>query len=105
MIEITIRTNEKSICNGFTINGHAEYNEYGKDIVCAAVSVLVINTINSIEHFTEDRFLANQVEEDGRIEFDMISEISKESHLLIDSLLLGLHGIQDEYGNQYIKFR
>lgn len=104
MIEITIRSDEKGICNGFTINGHAEYSEYGKDIVCAAVSVLVINTINSIEYFTEDRFLVNQ-EENGKIEFDMISKISKESRLLIDSLLLGLYGIEEQYGNQYIKFR
>ena len=26
----------------------------GQDIVCAAVSVLIINTVNSLEAFTED---------------------------------------------------
>ena len=31
-----------------TISGHANYDEYGKDIVCAAVSSTVITTINGI---------------------------------------------------------
>ena len=35
----------------FHINGHAMYAEAGSDIVCAAVSALVINTINSIEEW------------------------------------------------------
>ena len=29
-------------------------HDSGQDIVCAAVSVLVINTMNSIERFTDD---------------------------------------------------
>ncbi len=103
MIEITIQKNEKGICNGFLVKGHAGYDEYGKDIVCAAVSVMVINTINSIERFTEDHFVVESEEESGTIEFKMVSDISKESRLLLDSLLLGLEGIEAEYGNQYIK--
>ncbi len=31
-----------------TITGHANYDMYGKDIVCAAVSATVICTINAI---------------------------------------------------------
>ena len=31
-----------------TISGHATYDEYGKDIVCSAVSSTVITTINAI---------------------------------------------------------
>lgn len=30
------------------ISGHANYDEYGKDIVCASVSSIVITTINAI---------------------------------------------------------
>ncbi|MSS64351.1 ribosomal-processing cysteine protease Prp [Velocimicrobium porci] len=104
MIEITIRTDKKGICNGLIINGHAGYDEYGKDIICAAVSVLVINTINSIETFTDDKFTVRNDEETGTIELNMISDISRESRLLIDSLLLGLQGIEEQYGGQYIKF-
>ena len=38
---------------GFDLEGHAGYSEAGTDIVCAAVSVLVINTINAVEMYTE----------------------------------------------------
>ena len=31
-----------------TITGHANYDAYGKDIVCAAVSATVICTVNAI---------------------------------------------------------
>ena len=50
----------------FHINGHAMYAEAGSDIVCAAVSALVINTINSIEEFTDDPFTCDC--RDGMIE-------------------------------------
>ena len=31
-----------------SISGHADYDEYGNDIVCAAVSSTVITTVNGI---------------------------------------------------------
>ncbi len=103
MIEITLRKSETGIYNGFLVSGHAGFDEYGKDIVCAAVSVMVINTINSIETFTKDAFKTEIEEKSGRIEFQMVSEVSKESELLLKSLVLGLQGIAEQYGNQYIK--
>ena len=30
-------------------NGHAGYAEEGQDIICAAVSALIVNTVNSVE--------------------------------------------------------
>ena len=41
----------------------------GQDIVCAAVSVLVINTVNSIERFTDDKTSCISDEDTGNIEF------------------------------------
>ena len=32
--------------------------ENGQDIVCAAVSALIINTVNSLETFTKEKFQA-----------------------------------------------
>ena len=56
MIDVTLFQNDSGDYVGFRMTGHAEYAEYGSDIVCAAVSVLVINTINSVEKFTDDEF-------------------------------------------------
>ena len=91
------------IYTGFEVSGHAGYAESGKDIVCAAISMLVLNTINSIETFTEDGFSCEADPEIGRIKFQFETIVSKDSELLMNSLVLGLQGVQEEYGKEYMK--
>ena len=55
MIRVTIYQNEKKECEGFLAKGHAGFSETGQDIVCAAASVLMINTVNAIEAFADDK--------------------------------------------------
>ena len=100
MIQISIirHNNEYSQIKAF---GHAEYDNYGKDIVCAAVSVLIINTANSLEKFTNDLIMAETFE-DGTTESLIKEQPSKEAILLIDSLILGLEGIRNQYGKKYL---
>ena len=102
MIEITRIKNENGENIGFRCVGHAGFARHGKDIVCASVSALVLNTINSIEAFTEDKFSCAQEEKSGLIEFIIVSEVSKESALLMDALFLGLSQIQNDYGKRFI---
>ena len=53
MIKITVYSRQDQY-TGFRSEGHAGYAEEGYDIICAAVSVLSVNLVNSIEEFTED---------------------------------------------------
>ncbi len=39
---------EKQFFKSVQVLGHAMYDEYGKDIVCSAVSSIVITTVNAI---------------------------------------------------------
>lgn len=87
---------------GFSCKGHAGYADEGYDIICAAVSVLTVNTMNSIEKFTDDAFKAEAADGMVRWKFTELP-LSKESKLLMDSLVLGLEDIQDNYGKKYIK--
>lgn len=103
MIKVSVYTNAENVITGFKMSGHADYSEHGSDIVCAAVSALVINTINSIENFTSDVFRLDQDEKKGFMEFFVVSQISNSTNLLLSSLVLGLHGIEDEYSGKYIK--
>ena len=102
MIKIAIYKNAENLITGFIVSGHSGYAEAGSDIVCSAVSVLVINTINSIQHFTSDQFRLEQDEKTGYIEFHVVSPISNNSNLLLSSLALGLQGISEEY-TKYVK--
>uniref|UniRef100_UPI004055D19D ribosomal-processing cysteine protease Prp n=1 Tax=Agathobacter sp. TaxID=2021311 RepID=UPI004055D19D len=102
MIEITIFQNQNHEVTGFLCGGHAGYSEHGKDVICAGVSALVVNAINSIETFTSCPFTLDVEEETGLIDFSFTEEISQDAALLVDSMILGLQGIQTNYGNEYI---
>jgi len=102
MINVTVYKDEDDTITGFKILGHAGYSHKGSDIVCAAVSALVINTINSIEHFTSDALNVTEDEDKGLIEFHVAKPISNSGSLLLKSLALGLQGISKEYNGKYI---
>ena len=80
---------------GFDVSGHAGYSEAGSDIICAAVSALVINAVNSIEKFTEDETSCVSDEETGSITFRFSETPSHDAGLLLDSMILGLEEIED----------
>lgn len=86
----------------FSCKGHAGYAEEGYDIICAAVSVLTVNTINAIERFTEDTFEAEAADGNVSWKFTMFP-LSDKASLLMDTLVMGLEDIQESYGKKYIK--
>ncbi|MBQ7433730.1 MAG: ribosomal-processing cysteine protease Prp [Lachnospiraceae bacterium] len=104
MITVTIYQDSKQQNCGFEIEGHAGYAESGYDIICASVSALSINCINSIERLTEDEFETECEEETGYLKL-MVKSVSVESKLLLDSLALGLVQIEESYGSQFIQIR
>lgn len=85
--------------------GLAESHLEKQELVCAAVSALAFNTANSVEQFTEDSFEVNQEEKAGAFHLQFTSNISSGSQLLMNSLVLGLQNIEEEYGEPYIKIR
>ena len=102
MITVTIHRSKDSYA-GFKVIGHAGYAEEGYDIVCAAVSVLVVNAVHSIETFTDDKFAAR--EDDGIVELLLEGSVSDKTTLLLDSMILGLRDIQTQYGNEFIRLK
>lgn len=92
---------------GFHCSGHAGYAKKGRDIVCAAVSVLVINTINGIDSFTEDAFFVETPDAEmdsaiNDIDFRLTETVSSETKILLDTLVLGLTEIKKTYGDSYL---
>ena len=85
----------------FESRGHASYGEEGQDIVCAAVSVLSINCVNSLEKLTEDAFTVDSA--DGYLSIRLEEEPSEGASLLMESLALGLHSIEDAYGREQVR--
>lgn len=102
MTRITIFKNRNQEFLGFTCLGHAGYADEGEDIVCAGISALVINTVNSLSAYTGERFETDSDEESGEITLRFLSPAEHDADLLMKSLVLGLQGIQSTYGNDYV---
>ena len=102
MTKITIFKNRDDEFLGFKCLGHAGYAYEGEDIVCAGISALVINTINSLGSYTKDEFEVDSDEDTGLIELHFTKTVGHDADLLMKSLVLGLQGIQNTYGNDYI---
>ena len=102
MIKITFYKNKKNEYIGFQLKGHAGFAEYGQDIVCAAVSALSINTVNSIESLTNDKIEVKTDEELGLLSLKFLSPVSLGAKILIDSLSLGIKGIIEDNNTEYI---
>ena len=99
---VTIRfVRSKGVLRSFESKGHALYGDFGQDIVCAAVSALSINCANSLEAFTEDPFSVDSGE--GFLSLRLDGEPSEKASLLMESLLLGLTGIEKEYGRKHLR--
>ena len=49
MIRVNIRRNPDRSIVGFTLSGHADYDELGKDIVCAGVTAVTFGMVNAVE--------------------------------------------------------
>ena len=103
MIHVTIFQNDRKECIGFQTKGHAEYADEGQDIVCAAATVLVLNTINAIDLYAEDEFSVDSDQEEGIIAFYLSDSPSKEAELLLKTMILGLEQmVDDENYAEYI---
>ena len=104
MTQITFQKTTAGEYKGFTCDGHAGYAGYGEDIVCASISVLVINTINSLDQITGEKMQVNTDEDAGAIRCRFVNQPLKEtSRALMDSLVLGLTQIEKQYGKNYCK--
>ena len=75
------------------ILGHAMYDDYGKDIVCAAVSSIVITTVEGIASIDET---AIEVKQNDNLEI-IIQKHDDITNKLINNMLNLLHELENKY--------
>lgn len=80
--------------DGIKVLGHANYNSYGKDIVCAGISALAQTLIQSMEELTEDKIEYSM--KPGRIVIKFWS-LSDKGRCLLDSFFIGVNLIAETY--------
>lgn len=101
MIKITVFRNPKEQITAFTVDGHAGFAAKGEDIVCAAVSVLTIGTVNALADLLHIPLTVQAQEEDGFlhcvIPTDLDEKRAEKAQLLLEAMLHSLKGVAAEY--------
>lgn len=80
----------------FQVSGHSGHGRAGEDIVCAAVSALVLNAINSCEHLLQVQL--DTVDDDDVLTCRVpASAHAEEVQLLLRSMLFGIEQTAESY--------
>ena len=108
MTNVIIQKTKPGEYRGFTCTGHAGHAQAAhseKDVVCASVSVLVINTINALDTLTNVRLQVASDEKEGRISCVFLTLPDEKAKVLTDAMVLGLKAISEEYGTRFCKLK
>ena len=88
MIKVVIEKNK------IEITGHANYDEYGKDIVCASVSSIVITSINACLEIDEESIYYEDLKD--KIKIEILKE-DKITEKLINNMVFMLESLEKDY--------
>ena len=109
MTTVIIRKTSTDAYDSFTCMGHAGYAKFAwagqKDVVCSAISAIVINTINSLEELTDAKMEISSNDATGFIQCKFVNPLTEQQILLMDSMILGLQKIQEQYSSKYLEVR
>ena len=101
MIKINIyRKNGKII--RFIVKGHANYGEYGEDIVCSAVTTSATQTLNGILELLklEPDYVYSEGLIDCNLENIDLKGKEAELNILLESMYKMMEGIAKEYSDK-----
>ena len=107
MINAIIKKKD-GIYRGFEVSGHAGFSQTvnsDKDLVCASVSVLVINTVNALQELTDIGMKLESDENKGIIKLELTDVPNEAEKLLLDAMVLGIEQIEKEYSKRFCKLR
>ncbi len=88
MIKVIVENNK------IEVSGHALYDEYGKDIVCASVSSIVITTINACIDIDEASIEYEDKDNKIKLEIKNDNEVIRK---LINNMVFMLESLEGDY--------
>jgi hypothetical protein len=94
MISVVAECDAQGNIKAFTAKNH------GASHVCAAASLLIQNTINSIAQLTDAPHACEYKQDGGYIWFELAEPAQANAKLLMDAMMLGLKSVQDKYPSE-----
>jgi len=98
MIKVNV-ISSNDIINEIKIDGHANYDIYGKDIVCASVSSIAITTVNGILNIYPNSI--RYIQDDNQLLITVV-DTNEIVNKLLNNMIILLKELESDYSN-YIK--
>ncbi|MCW6678041.1 ribosomal-processing cysteine protease Prp [Anaerococcus sp. NML200574] len=100
MINVDLLIDNKDEIVGFEIKGHAEYDEYGKDLVCSAVTILAYTCVNSLDKYADDVIFT-----DDEVMMSVnITSPNRDTDVIFDYFKTGIETLLGNYSS-YVKLK
>ena len=77
------------------VKGHALFDKYGKDIVCAGVSAIVIGGFNALEKYINNKSV-ELIEKENELAI-VINNSNEEIQNIVSTILIQLQTIESSY--------
>ena len=102
MTSVNVKYNKDGDIKLIFVNGHSNYDEIGKDIVCSAVSTAMYVSLGIIEKVCP-KFHFESNEKDASMKLEIV-ESNEMTNLVLDNLISSLEGISLDYA-KYLKIK
>ncbi len=100
MIHVRIIKEPTGRISVFEMDGHANFAEYGQDLVCAGASAVSFGAVNAIMQLTNIEPTIEQGTDGGylRVEFP-VTEQDAQVQLLLQAMIISLQTIELDYAD------
>lgn len=94
MIKVNV-TYKDNLVSVISLDGHADYDTYGKDLVCAGVSTCFLGSLNAIK----EKNKINYSYSEGKGYIKVLKELSTYDEIVLEVLISQLQFIGKNYPN------
>ncbi|REH74615.1 ribosomal-processing cysteine protease Prp [Staphylococcus felis] len=102
MINVDISLNDEGQVTDVIMTGHADFAEYGQDIVCAGATAVLFGSVNAIMGLTSEKPDIDYDDDGGYFHVRTIDTSNEQAQLILQAMIVSLQTIEDEYSD-YIK--
>lgn len=85
----------------FKVSGHANFDEYGRDIVCAAISVLAQTAASAVFELANIQPKVVVKEKTGLLSCELPRNLDEKKqqtvNIIVGTFLVGIRGVLDQY--------
>ena len=81
-----------------SVEGHADYDTEGKDIICSAISAISVGGINALEN---PKSFDLKVEK-GNVEISLLSKASEHDYQVLETMLIQIKSVE-ETNSKYVR--